>query len=153
MRFGLSTCKMGTILSWQQRQFSFFDVRKCSRLHEPTRVCKWQETSWENATLLLQGTIERGPKKNFYCPNMTQMQETSCHYTSGKLLPLDSKLANWPEGTGHNLCCISHKLQSHRANTCYPCMGEAVIVISPPGMRSASGGQIAKPAICVVLGC
>lgn len=49
-------------------------------------------------------------KENSYCPNTIQLQETSCHYTSGKLLPPDSKLANWPEGSGHSLCCISHKV-------------------------------------------
>lgn len=93
-------------LSCKQRQFPFFDARKHSRFHEPIHVCNWQGTSWENATLLFQGTIEKGPKKNSFCPNMIQLQETSCHYTSEKLLPLDSKLTNWPEGTGHSLCCV-----------------------------------------------
>lgn len=49
-------------------------------------------------------------KENSYCPDMIQLQETSCHYTSGKLWPLDLKLASWPEGMGHNLGCVSHKL-------------------------------------------
>lgn len=63
MGLGPPTCKMETVLSYKQRQVPFFDARKFSRLHEPIHVCNWQGTSWENATLLLQGTIENGPKE------------------------------------------------------------------------------------------
>lgn len=91
-------------------------------------MCNWQETSWENTTLLLQGTIEKEPKKNSYCPNMIQLQQTSCHYTNRKLLPLDLKPVNWPEVTGYGLHCIF----LWTPTSLYKCMlslrGEAVIV-------------------------
>lgn len=63
MGLELSTCKMGTILSCGYGQFLFFDVGNYLRFHEPIHMRNWQGTSWENATLLLQGTIEKGPKK------------------------------------------------------------------------------------------
>lgn len=75
--------------------------------------------------------LKRAKREHSYCPNMIQLQETSCHYTSGKLWSGDSKGAQgtYIQSLLHIALNASHTVQIHTIPVWRSCR-----CVSPPGM-------------------
>lgn len=98
--------KWATVLSWKEGQSPFSKARKHSRLHEPIHVCNWQRPSWENATLLLQGAIERGPKRKFLLSwhDPAARDKLSLHQRKVMASRLETSKLAWRHGAQSWLC-------------------------------------------------